>query len=78
MTADQDEIAIGSEEFEIMANRELGKQCINGSYLNSFLPACCLYGRGFDMVGEIGNDQGEEGETFDKVFALFWSAESLQ
>ena len=78
MTPNSREIAIGSQEFEVVTNCKLSQQCINSRYLNPSPPADCLYRRGFDMVGKIGDDQGQTEKTFDQAFALLGAPESLQ
>lgn len=59
-------VAVGGQQDESMANRELRQHCIDGPDLYPVLAAAVTQGRGLDRVVPIGDDQGEDGEAFDQ------------
>lgn len=73
MARHQNEITIRCEELEIVTNGELGQQCINSCYLNSFTAAGCLDSRSVSMVCKIRDNQWQRRKILYKTFSLFGS-----
>ena len=78
MTRHQSEITVCGQELEIVSDRKLRQQRVDGCYLNSSSPAGCLQICGLDVISKIGNDLRQSREMFNEAFSLFWPAESLQ
>ena len=78
MVCDAAKIQITRQHKQAMANAQLRQERIDRANLNAMSAARVSKGRGFDVIGSIGHEDGKRGETVYYLLTCFRTGEPLE
>ena len=73
-----DEVVVGRQQAEVMANAKLCQQSVDGADLNTCATAAVAQLSSVDVVLTVRAEQWQGGETFDDVPAGTWTRKALK
>lgn len=71
-------VFVRGEKHQIVAQTQLGKQCVNGADLDPCLTTCVAQGCRINMVFAIWLEQRQGGKAFDDLGLRLGAREALQ